>query len=72
MKDSGLHDEKRLTALQGAWQVIRHDESGSTTLEYVMLMAAIAIPSVFVMNMVLNLIVENYRLMILLNSLPFP
>lgn len=51
---------------------LHRDEAGSTTLEWTLLLAAIAIPSVVIIISVLNLMVAHYRMMTLLNSLPFP
>jgi len=51
---------------------VRDDESGATTLEWALLIAAIAIPSAWIMNFALNLLVMHYRMLTTLNSLPFP
>jgi hypothetical protein len=58
------------------WRRLRRrlvaDESGATTLEWALLLAAIGIPSFFIMLVALNILVEHYRMLGMLNSLPFP
>jgi len=51
---------------------LRTDEAGSTTLEWTLLLAGIGLPALVIMNIALSLLVEHYRLMTLVNSLPFP
>lgn len=48
------------------------NQAGATALEWTLLLAAIAIPSFYILTLALNLLVEHYRMMTLLNSLPFP
>lgn len=48
------------------------DDRGATTLEYALLLAAIAIPSYFISMLALDLLIAHYRMMTLLNSLPVP
>lgn len=48
------------------------DESGATTLEWSMLLAAIAIPSYFIIELCVDVLVGHYQMMTMLNSLPFP
>lgn len=48
------------------------DESGTTTLEWLLLLGAIALPSVYIFTVCLATIVDYYRMMTTLNSLPFP
>ncbi|MCC5830391.1 MAG: hypothetical protein JJU36_13180 [Phycisphaeraceae bacterium] len=48
------------------------DRRGITTLEWALLLAAIAIPSLLTMAVAMNLMVEHYRMMTALNALPFP
>jgi hypothetical protein len=55
-----------------AWVRLHRNQMGATTLEYCLLLAAIAFPGYFLINSALNLLVEHYRLMTFLNSLPFP
>ncbi len=51
---------------------LHRDQRGSTTLEWTLLLAAIGLPAVVIMISALNLLVAHYRMMTLLNSLPFP
>ena len=48
------------------------DESGATTLEWAMILAAIALPSWFLMTAALKLLIAHYQMMTMINSLPFP
>jgi len=48
------------------------DEAGATTLEWALLLAAIALPSYFILRMALAALVDYYRMMTLINALPFP
>ncbi len=54
--------------LSRLWQ----EEKGATTLEWALLLAGIGLPAVVIMTAALNLLVEYYRLMTFVNSLPFP
>ena len=47
-------------------------QAGTTTLEWALLLAAIGIPSFALMMIALNIIVAHYRMLSLINSLPFP
>lgn len=48
------------------------DQSGATTLEWALLLAAVAIPSYYIMTMALETLLGHYRMMTALNALPFP
>ena len=48
------------------------NQRGATMLEWTLLLAAIALPSYFIINMVLSALVGQYRMMTTLNGLPFP
>ncbi len=57
------------------WGVVvrlHRDQRGATTLEWALLLAGIGLPAVVIMISALNLLVAHYRMMTLLNSLPFP
>lgn len=47
-------------------------QGGATALEWALLLGAIAIPSYFIITLALSVLVEHYRLMTFINSLPFP
>jgi hypothetical protein len=51
---------------------LRRDESGATTLEWALLLAVVAIPSYWIFKTCLNMLVDYYHMMSMLNSLPFP
>ena len=48
------------------------DQSGATTLEWALLLAFIAIPSYYVIQLALATLVGHYRLMTTINALPLP
>jgi len=48
------------------------DESGATTLEWALLLAAIGLPSYWVIRLAMFTLVGHYQMMTTVNSLPFP
>jgi Flp pilus assembly pilin Flp len=48
------------------------DESGATTFEWTLLLAAIAIPSLAIIIMCLDILMAYYEMMTTMNALPFP
>lgn len=48
------------------------DESGAVTLEWALLLAAIALPSWYIIKLCLQTLIGHYQMMTMLNSLPFP
>lgn len=48
------------------------DERGATTLEWALLLAAVAIPSLIILMIAMGALTSHYKMMTLLNSLPFP
>ena len=48
------------------------DETGATTLEWTLLLAAIAVPSYWIIQLALSALVGHYRMLTTINSLPFP
>lgn len=58
--------------MRRALRKLHADEGGGTALEWTLLLAAIALPSYFIIRVSLDLLVEHYRMIALLNSLPFP
>ena len=47
-------------------------QRGATSLEWTLLLAAIAFPSYLIVRSALNLLLAHYRMMTFVNSLPFP
>jgi len=45
---------------------------GATTLEWCLLLAAIGIPSYVIFTLSLQTLVAHYRMIVMLNHLPFP
>lgn len=48
------------------------DEQGATTLEWALLLAAIGIPSWYIMQTAIHALTGHYQMMTAINSLPFP
>ena len=63
---------KLLRRIRAFSQRLHRDESGATTLEMMLLAAAVILPSVYVIDLCLDVIVGHYRMITLINSLPFP
>jgi len=51
---------------------LHRDERGTTTLEWALLLGAIALPAVYLLTMCLSVVIDYYRMMTMLNSLPMP
>ena len=66
-RDVPSPDSKTRPALPG-----REGERGATALEWTLLVAAIALPSYFIIRMSLDTLVGHYQMMSALNALPFP
>ncbi|MBI1337420.1 MAG: hypothetical protein GC164_10710 [Phycisphaera sp.] len=48
------------------------NDRGATTLEWALLLAAIALPSYFILKLALETLTAHYQMMTTLNNLPFP
>lgn len=48
------------------------EQSGATMLEWALLLAAIGLPSYWIIKLALNTLVAHYQMMTTINSLPFP
>ena len=53
-------------------RALLRDESGATTLEWALLLAAIGLPSYFIFQLALATLVGHYQLITTINALPFP
>lgn len=51
---------------------IFHDQRGANSIEWALLLGAIAIPSYFIIQAALNALVLHYQMITTLNALPFP
>ncbi len=60
---------RRAKALIGR---LHRDQDGATMLEWVLLLAAIALPSYFIMQLALAALVGHYQMITTINALPFP
>ena len=47
------------------------DETGQTTIEYALLLAAVVLPMMFVFRMLLSILAELYKMTVFLIGLPF-
>ncbi len=61
-----------LHRIRESWTRSLADESGATSLEYALLLAAIAIPSYWAIKFALAALTGHYQMMTTINSLPFP
>ncbi len=48
------------------------DDSGQVTLEWALVLAAVALPMYFIIVVCLNLLVAHYRMVTFMETLPFP
>lgn len=48
------------------------DASGEATLEWALVLAAVALPMYFVFRICLNLLVAHYQMVTFMETLPFP
>lgn len=51
---------------------LAEDEQGGTTLEWALLLVVVGIPAYYIIMMLLASLTGYYRMMTLINSLPFP
>jgi len=51
---------------------LHRDRTGQVTLEWALILAAVALPLYGVFRLCLRLLAAKYRMITLLNSLPFP
>ena len=51
---------------------LRGGERGATMLEWVLLLAAVALPSYFIIQLGLQTVFGHYQLVTTINGLPFP
>lgn len=58
--------------LRWLWRRVALEESGATTLEWTLLLAAIAIPSLAITRLALEVLLAYFEMMSTLNALPFP
>ena len=48
------------------------DDSGQATIEWALVLAAVALPMYFIIVVCLNLLVAHYRMVTFMETLPFP
>lgn len=53
-------------------RTLLRDQGGATSLEWTLLLAAIALPAYFIIRTLLLIVAELYRMDTTLNALPFP
>ena len=62
----------RVAPADGTWRRLVGAQSGTTTLEWALLLAALAIPSYVIITMALETLLGHYRMLTTLNGLLFP
>jgi hypothetical protein len=70
-----VHEGSAGAGCDGQARLLRRllrEQMGATTLEYGLLLAAIALPSYVIFRQALKLLVYQYGMIVQLNSLPFP
>jgi Flp pilus assembly pilin Flp len=60
------------TRLQEKLRRLRSDETGQTSLEYVLILVVFGIPMVAVVRWLLETLVEHYRMITFMETLPLP
>ena len=60
------------TRLKSILRKLAKDQQGATTLEFALLLGAIAIPSYYIIQAALSALVAHYQMITTLNGLPFP
>lgn len=67
---------RRPAGMLRRWRVaarkLLRDQRGTTSLEWALLLGAIALPAVYLMTMCLGVIIDYYRMMTMISSLPCP
>jgi len=48
------------------------DQTGQSTIEWVLLLAVFALPMIWVIRILLNVLAEHYRMVSFLETLPYP
>ena len=57
-----------------AWRMRKlwADQAGQTTIEWALLMAMVGLPAIALFGMLLGILAENYRMVTMMLSWPFP
>ena len=53
-------------------RTLAHDQAGQVTVEWALILAAVALPMFYVFRTCLHLLAYHYRMVTMLNSMPFP
>jgi len=61
-----------MTNTQRTLGELARDESGQTTIEWVLVVVAFVLPMIWVLNLLLSALVEHYRMVTFIETLPFP
>lgn len=57
---------------RGPLQSLHRDSRGATSLEWVLLLAAVALPSYFIIRLGFDALIAHYEMAVTLNEIPFP
>jgi hypothetical protein len=63
---------RQTTRLTHLFRRLTANQDGATTLEWTLLMGAIALPGYFIIKMALAVLIAHYQMVTTLNALPFP
>jgi len=63
---------RRTTRFIRLLRQLTQNQDGATTLEWALLLAAIAIPSYYITQTALSALIAHYQMVTTLNALPFP
>ena len=72
MKRRTIGRSFRYAVLRSKRLLRRLDQRGATTLEWTLLLAAVALPSYYVIRLALRALAGHYQMMTTINALPFP
>ena len=61
-----------MTRTQPDILALADDESGQTTIEWALVLLVFVLPMIVLLNMLLSVLVEHYRMVTFLETLPFP
>ena len=61
-----------MSGLKSSTSRFHGDQAGQATIEWVLILAVFSLPMIWVIRMLLNTIVEYYRMVSFLETLPYP
>ena len=67
-----MYSTRQATRFTRRLRTLLTDQRGANSIEWALLLGAIAIPSYFIIQAALNALVLHYQMVTTLNALPFP